>query len=920
MQDLDPEELSADQQTQDPIRPVLTRKQIAVILLGLAGVLVLVLLLNNRGGEEPDPIATATTRDLSGPTVVDEPGLQIPPLNGCSLISADDVSAALGLDFLVSLIQFGQAEGCVWRPADDDPSLTGLSVELAPGDPDDFEDGAALNGLPGTRVSDIGDYAVWFGGDGTGTLSAVQESNDLYLFMRLSIERRDVSDEERLALARGLMASAIETALFGPPQPIEVDLCALVTDEEAEALLAPHRSTRAAAFDPLFVIDNFPETVDLTQPGDFECSKLILTEIYVAVQTTAEGDFVEGGGLDGIPGVPVPGIGDDAVWFENVPFSSPFASPHEIDVLALAWGEMSFRVVLALPDLSGEEQFETAQRLARLALGRLPGALEVLIVEPDRPDLAKLGFVDNLLARQEAGDWTYEEGLIAILRLFAGETDDGQVLDEPELIDYSGTGIISLAQEYLETAGDEAARDEIARLLEFLIPTFPSSPTQASTDLFVALDGFFPANPTAQEDEEEDRGYRPPSDDVPFDYPAGPTGPGECASIEPTVAGWDISAYGIEGYGQWAAAVLFPVEGQEDGWNRGTHLLWTLEALTDSIDEYGTPPYCIRILLSHHGGSHTFVEQRIDPLQCVIFINKPMQSRGSGEFKQQLAADIAHCYFPGVFLNQIDVTYLNRRWWNHALAEHLSNVVYPSVNQEWRLSSAMAAQETARPLVERDAGNWIFFQFVHTTAGEQRVGEIIESLPGGNDPFLDELAVAGVTDMEELFHLFSQQMTDAAVQDSGGGAIPYQPPKVTKSISGPGSHQQDLSPFQAVRWEVSITPGQYVCFTGQMSDEALVSYREGRVGSAGGGWIDLPTTETAINDDFVVIATAVHDGSFSIDVRDVDEEPDCEDEEEAPPPPPPPAEPCLCDPSDYFLVFQDIPAILQELFSPGSSG
>lgn len=905
---MDPDESPAQEQEQDTPLPGPTPKRIAALLLGFAVLVALVLFLTSRGDDDPDPVATATTLTQSPGS--DDPGHQIPPLDGCSLIPADDVITALGLDDLVSLVQFGGGEGCIWQPGDD-PST---SVELVPGVPADFEDGAAPFGALGVPVSDVGDSAVWFGGEGAGTLSAVTEANDLYLFMRLSITRPDVTDAERLTLASGLMASAIETALFGEPEPIEVDLCTLVTDAEAEALLGPHRTSRAAARDPLFVIDNFTETVDLSQPGDFECTKLILTEIYVAVQTAADGDFSEGARLEAIPGVPVAGIGDDAVWFENVPFSTPFASPHQIDVLAVEWQGMRFRIVLALPDLSDEEQFDAAQRLARLALGRLPGAVEVVIVEPEEPDLASIGFVENLLARRDAGDWSYEEGLIATLQLFAGELEQDEVLDVPDLIDNSGTGIISLAQEYLETGEDTAARDEMARLLDVLIPAFVTSPELAA-DLLVALDGFVSAPPVAQEG--ENRGYKPPSDDVPFDYPSGPVGPGECAFIEPTLAGWDISGFEIEDHGSWAGAVLFPVEGQEDGWRRETHLLWALEALTDSIAEYGTPPFCIRLLLSHHGGSHTFVEQRVDPLQCVIFINKPMQGRDSGEFKQQLAADIAHCYFPGVFISQMEVTYLHRRWWNHALAEHLSNVVYPTVNREWRLAPSMAGQEISRPLVQRDAGNWMFFQFIHTMAGEQRVGEIIQSLPGGTDPFLDELAIAGVTDMELLFHLFSQQMTDAAVQDTAGGTIPYQPPKIAKSLTGPANHQQDLTPFQATRWEVTVPSGQYACLTGQKTDNARVSYQEGQVGSTGEGWVDLPETEMAIDYDFVVVATAVQDGeSFSIDVRDVDEEPDCEEEEnEETPPPPPPTVPCLCDPSAYFLGFQDIPSILQALFS-----
>ena len=77
----------------------------------------------------------------------------------------------------------------------------------------------------------------------------------------------------------------------------------------------------------------------------------------------------------------------------------------------------------------------------------------------------------------------------------------------------------------------------------------------------------------------------------------------------------------------------------------------------------------------------------------------------------------------------------------------------------------------------------------------------------------------------------------------------------------------------------------------------------------------MPSEETPFQGDLVVVATSVRDfASFSLMVRDVHEEEDCEDEEEETLPPPP--DPCECDPSDYFLVWQDIPDILKRLFSP----
>ncbi|MGC2240974.1 MAG: hypothetical protein WA726_09055 [Acidimicrobiia bacterium] len=903
-------------------------RALAAVVGGVA-LVVVVTIVGNLAGDGPEAAATPTTLTASPTTPstgtsVDSPGHQIPPLDGCTLIPFDDVAVALGIPDDVGLNQLSRNEGCLWQAPDDEPSVRGRLVVLTPGNPDDFGSGATLNDVTGVPVPDLGDLAMWFGGTDTGTVTVVTETDLAYLFMQLSISRPDVTDADRLEMATALMSSAIDTVVLEPPVPIEADLCDLVTDEEAEALLAPHRESRPGAMRDLIVSDNFGETVDLTQSGEYECTKLILTEIYVKVQTSPESDFGDTASLDGVPGVAVPGIGDEAMWFENVPAGGGFASPHEADILAVRWENARFRIVLALPDLGPDEQFDTAKELGTKALGRIPGG--PIIVEQEKPDLSNLGYVDNLLAKQDEGEWSYEDGLIATLKLFADEADSGAVLRNPELIDYSGTGIISLAEEYLDTAQAGPAKDEVTRLLDLLIPRFNTTSTpEVSKSLTVALGDLFMPDIVAQEDpagEEElqqgseDRGYAPPDDDVPRDYSAPPIEPGECANFEPKQAGWDTSGYELGDYGAWVGAVLFPTAGQEDGWSRETHLLWAQQALTDSIAKYGTPPVCIWMVLSHHGGSYTFVEQRIDPTVCLVFINKPMQARNPEQFKQQLAADIAHCYIPFVFPGQSGATYLARRWWNHALAEYMSNLVYPGVNLEWRLAPAMRAEETTRPLVERGADNWIFFQDVVDVLGEEALGQIILALPGGDNPFFDQLALAEREEMSGMYQTFGEHMTDVSVADTGGGTIPYQPPKITKSLDGPGTHEQELNAFQAARWEVTIPSGQYACITGEAGEKVLVSYRPGKVGSPGGEWAEFPTEETAFNEDFVLVATSVQDGEkFRLSVRDVNEEPDCQKKEEPQTEPPP--ETCDCDPSSYFLVWQDIPELLQKVLHPG---
>jgi len=282
---MEPEDPQAEEQaesgTGSPAKSKLTPKR---LLAAIVGVVILAVLAGSIAnlGDESEPSLTPTT--LGGATLppttearTEVVGLQIPPMDGCTLISDDEILSALGVPDVTGMFTFSGGEGCVWQPDIGDEEEA-LSVELEPGSPSDFETGATINDATGVPVADVGDVAVWFASEDAGVLSAVRQTEIGFLFMRLAINRGDVSDPERLRLASSLITSAIDLAEFGPPPPVEADLCELVTDDEAEVLLAPYREGRPAAPDPLLVTDNFSGPVDLTQEGEFSCTKLISTE------------------------------------------------------------------------------------------------------------------------------------------------------------------------------------------------------------------------------------------------------------------------------------------------------------------------------------------------------------------------------------------------------------------------------------------------------------------------------------------------------------------------------------------------------------------------------------------------------------------------------------------------------------------
>ncbi len=104
-----------------------------------------------------------------------------------------------------------------------------------------------------------------------------------------------------------------------------------------------------------------------------------------------------------------------------------------------------FAIVAALGLLSGCSGGDAEGTGGAGAVGGTGGTRS-----PDAPvDRSDVSFVDNLLAKVEAGEWTLGEGLVATLEAMAGERDATSILLHPELLNYEGTGIVKMAYEYL---------------------------------------------------------------------------------------------------------------------------------------------------------------------------------------------------------------------------------------------------------------------------------------------------------------------------------------------------------------------------------------------------------------------------------------------------------------------------------------
>ena len=131
--------------------------------------------------------------------------------------------------------------------------------------------------------------------------------------------------------------------------------CDLVTPEEADIALGEF-------------ITGFPcGTLD----GQWQTD----SGLYLRLEPGSAEDFETGAEMEGVVGVPVAGIGDEAAWFFGVQAASHHFDSDEtvsLGVLSQRQGDVYLRVMLNLPAVDSAAQLEIAKGVAATAVDRLP--------------------------------------------------------------------------------------------------------------------------------------------------------------------------------------------------------------------------------------------------------------------------------------------------------------------------------------------------------------------------------------------------------------------------------------------------------------------------------------------------------------------------------------------------------------------
>ncbi|MEX2548478.1 MAG: hypothetical protein WD830_11945 [Chloroflexota bacterium] len=488
----------------------------------------------------------------------------------------------------------------------------------------------------------------------------------------------------------------------------------------------------------------------------------------------------------------------------------------------------------------------------------------------NRPDPAGEDLTANLLEKEKDGEWTRGEGLVATLRLLTGEARAADVLRVPDMQPSEATGIVALAREYVRAhADDAAARAEIERLLSFLVfsdeqLTAMSRPSTTAFDARDLADGALTAELLG-------------------------TGPEDCTKffggykIAPVSSCLEVRVLTIAGkpYRIFRPARPLPTA----GWTE-QHVDLLEQGVREAVpvlSSLGKVPAANLVFHVQANAQALMSATPVPGKPCGISIYPSAQKRTGADFRQVVAHELAHCFQTETFPAQ-NFDYGVTRWREEGLADHLSDLVYPSNNLEWKFLPTLKAQELSTSLLDRAYTNFLWFQYLANRLGRGRLLELIGSLPtsGGRTEQAD--AMAAWPDVEALYHDFVRRYTDGTIRDTSGAFIPTVPASITVAFGDAFKPLIDepVLPFAVLRYALSPDEGKRAVVATSGADRTVAA----RSPSAK-DWRDLPATmpeSCESTGPLIVIATNTRHpfvGQFRVDVTSI-EDSDCPTPEPAP--------------------------------------
>lgn len=430
-------------------------------------------------------------------------------------------------------------------------------------------------------------------------------------------------------------------------------------------------------------------------------------------------------------------------------------------------------------------------------------------------------YYEVMQEKVEAGEWTTEEGLLAILRALAGQADDP--LTGTEMIGREVTGVVLEAQQYVEEGPDAAVRSDLQSLLQVTLPT---------------AERLLPYSQPAPESRGGVPGLGSPALTNPLCvdlYSAGfPSGPA-------------ITCYlfqQIPLLGGHFAQVFIPAE-----WN-STQTEYkiaqaTVAAVVDSFNEYnhyGVQQDVLVVFALLDNAQVDTLAARIptptDQDQCLIVVyplgvqTAATDPNGVPGFKQTIAHEMFHCFQMWNYPDHKD--YMNQRWWKEGSAEYFSNLVYPTTNGEWDHFPGFVEGSSATSIFNMAYENTLFFQFLEGSIGPQGMIQAFHTLPAGQPITAHIAAVSTWPNISDTWHDFGRAVIGNTMLDTSGEKISLdQAWSGAIQVKQTGVYDLPTQDFTLVRYQLVLGGGQgYHVSVAHTDGEILDATRP----STGGDW------------------------------------------------------------------------------------
>jgi hypothetical protein len=474
-----------------------------------------------------------------------------------------------------------------------------------------------------------------------------------------------------------------------------------------------------------------------------------------------------------------------------------------------------------------------------------------------------LGYVDNLLEKEAAGEWTRGEGLVATLEYISGRRDRWGVL-LPEVEDTEATGIVLTAIEYLAAEPDRAVRADLERLVSLFVWDHERLEAMVDPDGVIgasAAPGFARGILAGFQSEQEqtdcqmfygDEGYRIPD------------GVEQCLQVR------RLTDSGIE------FNVYSPLEFE-------FNLIWdelyvglVEDTVEETVDEtflaLGSLPPRIDIVFSAMWDARALAKAipQNDGDTCTVTLFPNVFGITDAQFKQTVAHEFGHC-FQNRTMPEQQLEYEIRKWREEGFAEYLSAVAYPRIDYELRFVRSFVEDELTKTTVRsRDYRNFVFFQYLYQTWGsDAAIIDFLKKGPTSGDVDDQEDFLRATPNMADLHHGLALTVTDAEIEDRKGGYYIENPEwSIIAEVEDNESFETDVQPFGAARFHLDIPAGKVATASLVTADDLEVSQKAvtGEWQQMAGGGVEWPATcEEGLQ--YFVVATGIEEpATLEVDV------------------------------------------------------